>query len=246
MPLTPDRFMKANEVKDQWGLNLLVYGEPGSGKTVFAASAQDHESGKDVLIVDVECGTRSLIDRPDVSVFPCKQFSDLKEIYDHLTTQKHSWRTIVIDSITDVQVMCLDEIIGPKVKAGQAPGIQDFGKAKLQMVSLIRAFKSLATSRGWNVIFTALCDTDKDETTGVHVRSPSLSPKTCQAICACVDGVGLLSIDAKGQRVLQLAQNHNTVAKIRQPASKPGLPGTIVNPTMPAILDYLAGKRKSL
>jgi len=42
--------MRASDVGQSFGLNLLVYGQSGTGKTTLAASAQDSEFGADVSL----------------------------------------------------------------------------------------------------------------------------------------------------------------------------------------------------
>lgn len=245
MPVvTPDRFLKANEVKDEWGLNLLVYGPSGVGKTYFAATAQDTPLGKDVLVIDPEKGTRTIGHRSDVTVFPMDKWSDYQDIYDYLVTKPHAFKTIVTDSLTDVQEMCIDEFVGAKIRAGAAPGIQDFGKVKVAMCGMIRKFKALSTSKGWNIIFTASEDHDKDQATGIIVKSPALSPKTCQAACAIVDGIGHMSSNDKGVRTISFQNTSTVVAKLRQPQGKNMLPLKIESPSLVTILEHLSGGKQ--
>ena len=49
-------------------MNLLIYGEPGVGKTVLAGSAADHPDTAPILILDVEGGVTSLRTRTDIDV----------------------------------------------------------------------------------------------------------------------------------------------------------------------------------
>lgn len=68
-------------------INLLVYGNPGAGKTVFAGSADDFEETGRTLFLDAEGGETSLFEfYPDIDVVPIKDIGDFQEVYDFLYT----------------------------------------------------------------------------------------------------------------------------------------------------------------
>ncbi len=240
--ISPERFIKASEVKDQWGLNLLIYGPPGAGKTVLAASAQDSKYGKDVLFLDVESGTRSLSDRPDITIFVIKEWADFRHIYEWIITEDHTYKTIVIDSLSEAQSLSLQHVLRSAGRPDGPAGIQDYGKSKQQVVSMMRAFKGLSASKGYTIIFTALETTEKDEISGAIMRYPALSPATQRAAMAIVDGVGYLAVGTKGKRILHLAQTHSIAAKIRQPVNKPVISTKIESPSLATILEQLNAK----
>src|SRR5690349_21096934 len=89
-------------------VKLLVYGRPGVGKTVLGASADDSVTGP-ALILDVEAGTMSVQDRyPNVDVFPIRNFAiDMAKAFEYLTSKQNKYRTVVVDSITEVQKLSM-------------------------------------------------------------------------------------------------------------------------------------------
>jgi len=79
---------------------LLLYGDPGVGKTTFAAS------GEDPIIIATEAGAQGL----DVYRLPnkgvCQDWGELLECIDVLGTTKHDRQTIAIDTINQAVTLC--------------------------------------------------------------------------------------------------------------------------------------------
>lgn len=239
-------FLRASQVQDVWGLNFLVYGPPGSGKTTLAASAQDSEYGRDVLFIDVEGGVRSIADRNDITVFRPDTFEDIREVYAGLQSGAYPFKTVIVDSIGEAQALGLRSIMRFS-KTPDLPGLQDYGKSNEQIVGLIRGLRGLSQSKGINVIFTALAAETKDETTGAVLTRPALTPKALELATGAVDMLGFLNFDPrKNKRVLKFQSNGTFLAKIRQPATGDQIPGEIENPSLVEILAMLRTTRSSL
>jgi len=86
------------ELAQHW-LNIIVYGEPGAGKTMFGGSADKHpETGK-VLIADVEAGKLSL-EEMGVDYTEIQSFEDILELYDFLYKYVH-YRDIFFNDKTE-------------------------------------------------------------------------------------------------------------------------------------------------
>jgi len=224
-------------VADKWGLNLLIYGQAGSGKTTFASTADDDEHTRRVLYIDVEGGTRSISDRDRIDVFQPQEFPEIKEVFTFLKNSEHDYKTVVVDSITETQKLGLKEIMKTS-RTPDMPGLQDYGKSNEEIQGLVRAFRGLAQSRGLNIVFTALDVEAKDEVTGAVLVRPALTPKAAEAVTGIVDGIGYLFVNTDGVRMLRLAQDARILAKIRQARTGPRIPDVIENPSIPQILSY--------
>src|SRR4051812_4997929 len=85
-------------------LNLLIYGEPGAGKTYLAATAQDSEATSPILFLDVEGGTVTIRRRKDVDVVKVRSMQQVEEIHNKLyaDTERY-YKTVIIDSLTELQ-----------------------------------------------------------------------------------------------------------------------------------------------
>jgi hypothetical protein len=85
----PFQFVQGIKATEQW-LKLFVYGEYGSGKTVFAASSVDVEDMNDVLFIDIEGGRTSIKgseavqNYADIDFIPCFNFETFVRIHQML------------------------------------------------------------------------------------------------------------------------------------------------------------------
>lgn len=246
------------ELSDEWGFDCLVYGNPGIGKTTFCASAQDHPRGKDCLVIDAEGGTRSIADRSDIKIFNPTTVRDedgdivesaweqIFRMYQFLAHGEHPFRTLIMDSLTAVQEMALEDVMRSS-KTPNLPNLGDWGKTNSAMQKMVKAWRNFARDRGWNVLFTALVTEKKDESTGAIVGRAKMTPGCAEMVLGLMDCVGFLDIgDKSGKRVLHFAQKGVNIAKVRQPMKgtkeRPILPGQLDNPTMGKILDIIYRK----
>jgi phage nucleotide-binding protein len=117
-----------HKIKDlrNWRMNLLIYGDPGVGKTVFCASALG--LGK-VLVLDVEGGMAS-IRNTDIDVVDIESMSDLNETYEMLSETKHGYTTVCIDNLTELQRIITEDVLEGTSK--DTPAMRDWGKTLLQ------------------------------------------------------------------------------------------------------------------
>ena len=235
--------MRASDIGDAWGLNMVVFGNPGAGKTTYCATAQDSDKGRDTLFIDVEGGTRSISDREDIAVLKPETFEELKEIYDWLSKGDHKYRTIVLDSLTEIQRLSLKSVM--KVSATpEQPSQPEYGKSNENIAVLMRNFKLFSQERGWNVIATALAVEVKDDSTGAILTRVDLTPGAAKNVFQVADTIGYLGIETTRQgntRYLLLHQTSSILAKHRQPRSGTQLPTRIEEPTLPMILDHKRG-----
>jgi phage nucleotide-binding protein len=204
-------------------INMLVYGRSSIGKTTLAASADAVPEMRKVLFVDVEAGTLSLRKTDyDVDVVRITDFNDFEELFGALHAGNHGYGTVVLDSLTEIQELCMRAIMRA-MKADpdnmerdpDVPGMYEWNKSEKQVKKLIRAFRDLPM----NVIFTALVKEDKDSKTGITMKLPDLPGKLAHRVAALFDIVlffGMMSEEGKGEvRVVASSASSNTVAKNR-------------------------------
>lgn len=171
-------------------INLMVYGDPGVGKTVLAGSAAVVEAMQPLLYVDVEGGTLSLRERyPDVDVVRVKSFNDFGRLFESLRKEQHGYKTVVLDSITEIQKFGMFEVMRRAIENDSdrdpdLPGIGEWGKNTEQMRRLVRAFRDLPM----NTIFLALAAESQDKK-GKKFIKPSLSAKLSNEIAGFLDVV---------------------------------------------------------
>jgi hypothetical protein len=208
-------------------LNILVYGESGIGKTVFAGSADQIPDMRPVLFVDIEGGTFSLQNFGfNVDVVRVTTWNQMQQLYNELAEGKHNYQTVVLDSLTEIQKFNMYQVMsdmidkkGPDVDP-DIPSIREWGKNMEQIRKFVRAFRDLPM----HTIFTALARVDKDDRTGIRWTKPSLSGKLADEVAAFLDEVFFYYMkqvpnpDGEGtinQRLILTQKTESTIGKDR-------------------------------
>lgn len=200
-------------------INMLIYGDPGVGKTVLAGSASAVEALAPVIYIDVEGGTLSLRERfPEVKVIRIKTFNDLGKVFEELARGNHGYKTVVLDSISEIQKFGMYAVMKRALENDpdrdpDLPGIGEWGKNTEQMRRFIRAFRDLPM----NTIFLALGATDQDKR-GNKLTKPALSAKLSNEVAGFLDVVCYMykkTIDQEVSRYLLTAGTDEFIAKDR-------------------------------
>jgi len=221
-------------------INLLVYGNPGAGKTVLAGSSDGVPELRPVLFIDVEGGTLSLRDRfPDVEVVRVQSWNDMQLIYNERYAMEHDYDTVVLDSLTEMQKFSMYNIMRQVIQDNpdrdpEVPSIREWGKNIEQIRRLVRAFRDLSM----NTILTALAVTDKDSDSGKIVTRPSLSGKLAMEVGGFVDIVGYIYtkvIDGEVQRLMLTQGTDRVIAKDRSDT----LPSVVEHPDMSVLYTHI-------
>lgn len=224
-------------------IKMLVYGDPGVGKTVFSCS------GDKTIFVDVEGGSLSVQSRIKSKKVVKKKLETFDEIEDFIRTLYENGGgkadTLVIDSVTELQKKLMDYIVEshPEVKRPYGDGLTvgDWGYNTERM----RRFIRMARDLDMNVILTALAMDEKNEVTGAVKTMPKMSSKLAADVCGYVDIVGYLYVDN--------VETENGVEPMRRMLVQPvgayyakdrsGMLGTVIdNPTFPEVYDMIFGE----
>jgi AAA domain-containing protein len=227
--------------------NLMVYGKSGVGKTYLAGSAENVSEMRRVLYIDVEGGIMTLRkDFPNVATVRVKTWQDLQKIYDHLYAGGHGFKTVILDSLTEIQKFNMNEIMRQLVEKKperdpDVPDLREWGKNLEQIRRFVRAFRDLPM----NVIFTAL-EIEKQDKMMRTIRTPSLSGRMAGEVAAFLDIVLHYRADEKTNdagvteviRVLQSRATASTTAKDRSGL----LPPVMVDPTMDQLYNLIIRK----
>jgi len=247
----PPGAMTAKDAAGKDGLNLVVFGYGGCGKTTLIANAQDSEAGADVFIIDTDKGMKSLGDREDVVVWrgPDPEnkpltWEDIIRIIDWLKRTEHTYRTIGFDSITAAYRLCLAYVMKSS-PTPDMPSQPEYGKANELMLAVIRDMKeSFSVRKGWNVVYTAHAEEMKDESTGTVLIRMAITPGVVKGLYQIVDAIGYLSESPKDRtRRMILKNTPKVVAKYRQPQSGPQVPLELDNPNLGRLLEHVKGTR---
>lgn len=236
-------------------LNLLIYGEPGVGKTRLAGSAADHEDTSPVLILDIEGGVISLRESPTIDVIQIRSIDKLIEVYDKLEEHKGGgYKTVVIDSLSELQKLDMKTVMEQEYNANpqrvdkDVPTQRAWGKSQERLRRIIRGFKDLPV----HTIMTAKVTSVTDEQTNVTHYYPAFPGKMRGDAPGFFDVVGYMRIreEQNGKvrnRVLQIAASSKVVAKDRTDSL--GIvdgehTGVVINPTIPDMWQVINSTNK--
>ena len=243
----------ASQVVKALGVNMALFGHPGSGKTTLLKTAQDSEYGRDVIVIDMEGGTRSISDRDDVMVAtkpgtdgdPLETWDDVSAVSELLRRQVIEgtcpFKTIGFDTLSAAQRLTLQKVM----KASPTPDMPsqpEYGKANELLLDLVRKWCEVSRRYGVNVIFNCHAVEEKDESTGIVLIRMSLTPGVIKGVYQAVDSIGYIAADPKtNRRRLLLRETPKVLAKFRQPQSGPQLPLEIDDPDLGNIIEHVKG-----
>ena len=226
-------------------LNLLIYGDPGAGKTYLGGTAEDDARTRPVLVIDIEGGTTTLRGWPGIDVVPVRSMPELEklhgELYHSIKDGKIHYKTLMIDSLPELADLDMRFIMkeaysrNPEKVDKDVPSQREWGKSRVHIRAIVRAFRDLPC----NTIFTAQVGMQQEE--GQPTKYfPGFAGKLRTEVPGFCDIVGFLQpeIDpiTKGVvRRLQVQGTKRVVAKDRTSA----LGGVVVDPTIPMLWDLI-------
>lgn len=210
--------------KQKTPFKLLIFGDPGLGKTEFASTANDHEDLKDCLFLNIEGGLKTIEDKDVLAVdigtdengnrVPI--IAELEQLMWTLMSDKRppelqSVKTLVIDSVSDLQTKNLQDITSARPDKDMIQQ-NDYGK---DTARLKRIF-SMLRAAPFNVIFTALAKKVEDSEGKVIDVVPQLTNQVSTSLMGYVDYAWYIFKDDKtGERKLLTSPKGPIRAKTR-------------------------------
>jgi hypothetical protein len=153
-------------------LTLMVYGESKVGKSTFAVTAPyprlllDVEGGHRFLPINVKYWDPIREEPPvadgtwDTVVVIVRDYDVVMKTFQWLQSGKHQFKSLIIDSISELQVKCMDNIAGTEQMK-----MQQWGELLRHMGALLRDLRDLtmhATQPLEAVVLTAMARKGQD------------------------------------------------------------------------------------
>lgn len=191
-------------------LNILLYGDTGSGKTYFCGTACDHEETSPVLFLDIEGGVTTLRSRTDLDVVQVRDMQTLEDIVNRVYKTPDYYKTICVDGVTETQKLDMHTVMDEAYARAQdkskidklVPSPREWGKSGERMRMVIRSLRDLPC----NLIVTALL-ADEISDAGRRRVYPSIPGKLKNELAGFFDVVGYL------KAVEQRTQERTVVVK---------------------------------
>lgn len=233
-------FEGARHVRDDTakGLNMVIFGPPGIGKTTLAASIKEAQPDGQIMLFDTDLGRESVEDL-DVEYILPTSWDELRSYLDLAISLREDspYTTYIFDSLSSIYY----EHLVPKVCGGEGKRfeLQHYLEAQRILAKFVRDAKSLRES-GINTIFTAHQKEEDDDGT-VNIRL-SLPQGIRNEILLCVNHVGYLT-RGKDNRTRELyfepPTKRHEGPKVRQTRSKGTVPTVMPDPSMKKFLEAL-------
>lgn len=233
------------------GLFLLLYGEPGTGKTPIGHTAPGPR-----LILDAEMGSKYITpaigqvtwdperepipegagETWDTCIVVARSWPRMKAALDILRSRKHPFKSVVLDSLTESQKRCRDVLEASSRNGEMTERL--WGSLLRDMEELLRGLRDDAGDPDnplENVIVLALLD-DR-----AKMARPLIQGGLQRNVASLPDVMGLIyaTVDDKGERItaVQLQGDETAVAKDRTSSLPNGGISGVYGDPMPSPID---------
>lgn len=238
----PSIIRPLSEGKFLYGINMFLYGDPGTGKTPLIAN---HPR---TLILDADHGVDSAIGAP-ADVWVVDSWIDMDEAYDYLRHEDHGYEWVWFDGFGVGQDRLLtgimENLVAPQAQGGEGKSHRklwqaDKGEHGQNMFRLVQWFQHMtamrinfgATSHPWRY---------EDFVTGEEKVMPWVQGKNMpEKISGMMNVIGYLHLDPEDEdkRMLRVKPHNNYYARDRSGTLGAGL----VNPTIEKIERLITAK----
>ncbi len=162
------------------GISMIVYGPSKGGKSTLGDTTPAPR-----LVLDAEMGSRftpskktkwdPVREKPpepdgswDTAIVPVRDYTTVLKAYEWLNSGKHPFRSVVMDSISEVQQRLADSLVGTNPLQ-----LQDWGEMLRKASLLVRQFRDLTTHQVKPldaVLFVAMANQRQDGTWFPHIQ----------------------------------------------------------------------------
>lgn len=212
--------------------SILLFADPGRGKTWLAASISEIEEYNPVLLIDAEGGASAIArDWKNVDVVSVTTHEGFVRVIDEVLANPDYYKAVIIDTLGVVMDRA-EKFFGEKAENKN----NKFGKWADLKNWANEVFRTLHGAPFTSILIAHSLD-EKDENSGA-VKTTAMLPGSFKSTLPGIpDIVGYLTIEATeegAQRVLITGNSDRLITKNRF-----GLPAKIYQPSMKKIIDLI-------
>lgn len=235
LPTPPVTFGELVPDKINRGISILIYADPGVGKTTLASTLPEGET----LILNFEAGLGPLLGTKHlVSNLHGTDVSKLDELYKDLRTKKHPFKYVVLDNISELEQWVLLSLT--KKRGKEFTEVREYGDAAFKMREYMHLFRDLVF-QGITVIFNAWefpLEIKNNDGCIITKTFPKLSKRVSPEVCGIVDVVGHLEVHEKtGKRWIRFGPSDQYITKSQFKGLSDGEPADLVT-ILEKLYDY--------
>ena len=185
-------------------ISMLVYGQPGIGKTTLGCSAPDP------VLFDFDEGVQRMNVAHQVPTVQVQSWNDVLEALNEIKQGALPCKSIVIDTAGKMLDFMSRAIIAENPRYAQSDGaltLKGYGARKQMFVQFVKD----VLSSGLNVVFVAHEKEDKQG--DVIIRRPDMSGSSLGDLMKEIDLVGYMYADINNRRVISFEPNSSFYAK---------------------------------
>jgi phage nucleotide-binding protein len=198
------------------GVAIVIYSDPGIGKTTLATTLPEGET----LIINTEAGLGPLLGTKHIvfnlqAVIKNYEIEEaVDELYKFLRTQKHDFKYIVLDNISELEQQLILNITMRRGK--ETPELREYGDVAFKMKEWMRLFRDLV-HQGITIVFNAWefpIEIKNIDGQVITKTFPMIGKKIAPQVCGIVDVVGHLEVHEKsGKRWVRFGPSDQYVTK---------------------------------